>query len=148
MIRPLFFYGVLLPGLVSGRMAELVALLDPGCPATVGGRLYAVPDPRGHYPVLVPDPGAGRVKGRLHRPAMGFGEAELAEMDAFEGFVPGDPARSDYLRCGVTAALADGRDVVCETYVWNRAIDPGFIPIGSGDFAAHLAASGARALPG
>ncbi|MDP3675210.1 MAG: gamma-glutamylcyclotransferase family protein [Novosphingobium sp.] len=148
MIRALFFYGVLLPGLVSGRMAELVGLLDAGVPATVRGSLYAVPDPRGHYPVLVADPAGPMVKGRLHRSGPDFGEAELAEMDAFEGFFPGDPARSDYLRRGLTATLPDGREVNCEAYVWNRAIAGSFVPIHDGDFASYLGVSGAGALPG
>ena len=145
---PLFFYGVLMPGLVSGRMAELVGLLDPGAPATVRGALYAVPDRRGHYPVLIADRSGGSVTGRLHLAGESFGEAELAEMDAFEGYVPGDSGRSDYLRRPLSATLGGRREVNCEAYVWNRGVEAAFLPIAHGDFARYLAESGARPLPG
>jgi gamma-glutamylcyclotransferase (GGCT)/AIG2-like uncharacterized protein YtfP len=103
LIRTLFFYGVLMPGLVSGRMAELVALLGPPRPATVSGRLFAVPDPRGHYPVMVATAGAERVSGAMLAPGPSFGAVELAELDAFEGFDPADPSGSDYIRAGLHA---------------------------------------------
>ncbi|QGN54863.1 gamma-glutamylcyclotransferase [Novosphingobium sp. Gsoil 351] len=145
---PLFFYGVLMPGLVSGRMAALVGLLDPGIAATVRGTLYAVADRRGHYPVLVADPAGGTVAGRVHAPGPGFGAAELAEMDAFEGYLPDDPGRSDYIRRALPATLADGRATACEAYVWNRAVDGDLVRIPHGDFARYLVETGMNPLPG
>ena len=147
-MRPLFFYGVLMPGLVSGRMAELVALLGPPRPATVSGRLYAVPDERGHYPVMIAAEGAGRVSGAVLAPGPLFGPAELAELDAFEGFYPADPTASDYLRGRLPATLADGQTLATDAYRWNRPVAADFIPIPHGEFARYLAASGARALRG
>ena len=89
----LFFYGVLRPGLASGRMAELIALLGAARPATVPGQLYAVPDARGHYPVMVAAAGEERVHGAILIRGSRFAATKLAELDAFEGFDPGDPAR-------------------------------------------------------
>ena len=148
MIRPLFFYGVLMPGLVSGRMAEFVALLGAPRPATVSGRLYAVPDPRGHYPVMVAAEGAERVSGTVLSPGPLFGARELAELDAFESFDPADPIASDYVRDRLDATLADGLTLCADAYRWNRTIGADFIPIAHGDFARHLTESGATPLPG
>jgi gamma-glutamylcyclotransferase (GGCT)/AIG2-like uncharacterized protein YtfP len=136
-MRPLFFYGVLMPELATGRMAELVALLGPGLVATMAGDLYAIADPAGHHPALVA--GKGTVHGRLHQPGPQFGAAELAEMDAYEG--------SEYPRYPVKAMLADGTIVACDAYVWSGAI-VGLAPIPHGDFARYLAETGAPALPG
>ena len=148
MIRPLFFYGVLMPGLVSGRMAELVALLGPPRSASVSGRLFAVPDPRGHYPVMVAAAGTERVSGAVLAPGPLFGSCDLAELDAFEGFDPADPIGSDYVRESLHATLADGLTFGTDAYRWNRAIAADFIPIPHGDFARYLAVSGATPLPG
>ena len=146
--RPLFFYGVLMPGLVSGRMGELVALLGEPRSATTEGRLYAVPDPRGHYPVMVATEGNERVSGAVLIPGPQFGPAELAELDAFEGFEPGKPAGSDYVRRELAAWLPGGRTRAADAYWWNRPIGGDFIPIAHGNFARYLAESGARHLPG
>jgi gamma-glutamylcyclotransferase (GGCT)/AIG2-like uncharacterized protein YtfP len=148
LIRTLFFYGVLMPGLVSGRMAELVALLGPPRPATVSGRLFAVPDPRGHYPVMVATAGAERVSGAMLAPGPSFGAVELAELDAFEGFDPADPSGSDYIRAGLHAMLADGLTLEADAYQWNRIVGVDFIAIPHGDFARYLAEGGATPLPG
>ena len=145
---PLFFYGVLMPGLVSGRMAELVALLGAPRPATVSGRLYAVRDPRGHYPVMVAARGAERVSGELLAPGPLFGTDELAELDAFEGFDPANPTASDYIRDRLHATFVDGTTLGADAYRWNRPLVGDLIPIAHGDFARYLVESGARPLPG
>ena len=133
----LFFYGVLMPELASGRMAELVALLDPGQLATVAGTLFAIADPEGHHPAMVAGPDT--VHGRLHRAGPRFGAAELAEMDAYEG--------KDYARRAVEARLADGTLLAGEAYVWLGPTAR-LSPIPHGDFARYLSESGAPALPG
>ncbi len=136
-MKPLFFYGVLMPELATGRMAELVALLEPGCPASVAGGLYAIADPEGHHPAMVA--GAGQVLGRLHMQGPQFGAAELAELDVYEG--------AAYARLPVEARLADGALVQCEAYLWTQeTADLALIP--HGDFARYLAETGAPALPG
>lgn len=136
-MRPLFFYGVLMPELASGRMAELVALLERGEPATTAARLFAVADPDGHHPAMVP--GDGVVHGRVHRTGRAFGREELAEMDAYEG--------RHYRRCSIEATLADGCMLECEAYLWIEPAD-GLEPIAHGDFARYLRETGHPALPG
>ena len=144
---PLFFYGVLMSGLASGRMAELVALLEPGLAGTTRGRLYAVPDRRGHYPLLVADPAGEPVHGVVHRPGPAFNAAALAELDRFEGYLPDDPAGSAYLRRPVEVSL-DGTMVSCDAYLAHRSRPPGTIPVPHGDFLRYLAETGAAPLPG
>ena len=144
----LFFYGVLRPGLASGRMAGLIALLGQARPATISGKLYAVPDPRGHYPVMIAAGAGERVHGTVLFPGPRFGAAELAEFDAFEGFEPGNPDGSDYLRRTLVATSSDGSAVDADAYHWNRAVGGDSILIAHGDFARYLAESGARPLPG
>ena len=144
----LFFYGVLRPGLASGRMAGLIALLGQARPATISGKLYAVPDPRGHYPVMTAGSAGERVHGTVLIPGPRFGTAELAEFDAFEGFEPGNPDGSDYRRLTLKVTLSDGSAVDADAYRWNRAVGADFILIARGDFACYLAESGARPLPG
>ena len=129
-------------------MAELVALLGPPRPATVSGKLYAVPDPRGHFPLMVAAEGTERVSGMVLSPGPLFGAGELAELDAFEGFDPADPNASDYIRDWLHATLADGLTLGVDAYRWNQDIGADFIPIPHGDFARYLAESGALPLPG
>ena len=136
-MRALFFYGVLMPELATGRMAELVALLEPGQVATVAGKLFAIADPDGHHPAMVA--GEGAVHGRLHQLGEQFGAAELAEMDAYEG--------GDYARRPVEVRRADGTLVSAEAYVWTGPTT-GLTTIEHGDFARYLAESGAPMLPG
>jgi gamma-glutamylcyclotransferase (GGCT)/AIG2-like uncharacterized protein YtfP len=136
-MRALFFYGVLMPELATGRMAELVALLEPGQPATVAGKLFAIADPAGHHPAMIAS--AGKVHGRLHQTGPGFSAAELAEMDAYEG--------DDYARRTVKVTLPGGEVVTAEAYVWTGSVDA-LAPIAHGDFARYLAESGAPILPG
>ena len=146
--RALFFYGVLRPGLVSGRMAGLIALLDQDRPATVSGKLFAAPDPRGHFPMMIAATAGERVHGTVLTPGPRFGTAELAEFDAFEGFKPGNPAGSDYLRRTLVATLSDGSAVEADAYCWNRAVGGDSILIAHGDFARYLAETGLPPLPG
>ena len=146
--QALFFYGVLLPGLVSGRMGELVARLGEALPATVAGCLFAVPDPRGHFPVMLEAAGESRVSGAVLVPDPRFGAAELAELDAFEGFDPARPGQSDYVRRGLSARLGDGGTVSADAYCWNRPVGANFVPIPHGDFARYLAETGVPPLPG
>jgi gamma-glutamylcyclotransferase (GGCT)/AIG2-like uncharacterized protein YtfP len=103
----------------------------------VVGDLYAIADPAGHHPAMVP--GESAVHGRLHLPGPNFGPAELAEMDAFEG--------TDYARCVVAVRLADSAELAAEAYVWTGST-ASLSPISHGDFARYLAESGAPALPG
>ena len=136
MVQHLFFYGVLIGEVAPPRVRQLLAGIGPGQPATVPGRLYAIPDPRGAYPVMLP--GAGIVHGRLHE----AGSVDLAGLDAFEGVDPHDPLAGEYRRVAVMARLADGREVAAQAYLWNREVTAALVPLPAGDFARWLAGSG------
>ena len=118
------------------RSRACSAELGPGRPATTGGTLLAVPDPRGCYPVLLP--GAGCV----HGTAWERGNVDLAALDAFEG--------PEYRRSAVTITLADGAAAEAEAEAYRYLFPPrhDFVPIPHGDFARWLRETGHRALAG
>ena len=135
MNRPFFFYGTLQQDLAIGEAAQLVAALGAGVPATVRAALFAMDDPDGSYPVLVP--GASReVKGRLV-----FGPDDrrwLARLDAYEG--------TEYRRCPVRVRTADGEILRAEAYIYTRRRGAGLVPIPHGDFARFLTETGRKPL--
>lgn len=140
---PLFVYGTLQQGM--GPMAErLHRVLRPGQPAFLRGRLYALPDPAGWYPALIPDDAGGPVCGALHVPAAGFAARDLAAFDAYEGYRPDDPAGSDYFRRPVTVTCTDGLACPAQAWCWQARLPAAAVPIADGDFAAWLARTGAR----
>lgn len=131
---------------VHGRLG--VGKLGPGRAARVAGRLYAIADPDGWYPALVP--GEGWVQGFVHEAGPDFDDADLAAMDGYEAFIPGDPQASDYVRAQVAVVLADGGsadsvDLRAETYLWAQDLPAGALPIASGDFARFLRERGVTA---
>lgn len=111
----LFVYGTLKRGM---RNHGLVARWVRGVDVAVGpGRLFDV----GLYPALVAGP--GRVAGEvLHLDPAGAAEA-LALLDELEGYRPGDPAGSLYVRRPVTVEVADGRRVEAQTYLYTGPTD-------------------------
>jgi gamma-glutamylcyclotransferase (GGCT)/AIG2-like uncharacterized protein YtfP len=138
--RYLFFYGVLIGEIAPPRVRQLLAGIGPGQAATVRGTLYAVPDARGAYPVLLP--GEGLVHGWLHE----AGSVDLAALDRFEGVDPDDPMSGEYRREAVLAMLADGSTVEAQAYLWNRQVHDGLERLAEGDFARWLAGSGHAAF--
>ena len=136
----LFFYGVLIGEIAPPRVQQLLAGIGPGQAATVRGMLYAVPDARGAYPVLLP--GEGLVYGQLHE----AGSVDLAALDSFEGVDPCDPMAGEYRREALPATLADGRMVEAQAYLWNRPVHDGLVRLAEGDFAHWLAGSGHAAF--
>jgi len=138
----LFFYGVLLGSVAEGAVRDLLHGLGPGRATTVRGLLYAVPDPRGFYPVLAP--GEGTVRGMVHQ----AGAVDLAALDRFEGVDPGDPSAGEYRRESVFAKLSGGGSVAADAYLYNRVIGPDLVPIPHGDFARWLRENRARAFAG
>lgn len=133
-----FFYGTLMAPARNPVARTIHARLGPGTPATTPGQLYAIPDPAGWYPALIP--GEGVVHGQLHA-ADGLTAEDIARIDAWEGYDPAAPGGGDYAR----AALAVG-DKVAQAYVWIAPLPPGAVPIPEGDFAAWLAHTGGRAF--
>jgi gamma-glutamylcyclotransferase (GGCT)/AIG2-like uncharacterized protein YtfP len=109
----------------------------------VAGTLYAVPDPDGWYPALLP--GADVVHGQLYRAGAGFDAAALDRMDAYEDYRPDDPAGSLYIR-GEAALLGGGS--IAQVYRFNQPLLAGSLPLPGGDFRAWLTGSGAVAFAG
>jgi gamma-glutamylcyclotransferase (GGCT)/AIG2-like uncharacterized protein YtfP len=124
----LFFYGVLREGLGDW---PFLAGIGPGRAASATGTIFAIPDPQGWYPALLP--GDGVVHGAVHAQ----GQADLAAMDAFEG--------PRYRRQAVPVMIA-GATVMAEAYCWIDALPGGTEPIAHGDFARWLAETGRRPL--
>lgn len=133
-----FFYGTLIAGSGNPAATAAHALLRELGPATTEGHLHAIPDPLGWYPALLP--GAGTVHGRLYEAAPGFGEAELARLDAYEDFDPADSSESLYLREMI--GLSGGGEA--QAYRFNQPLPPAARPIPGGDFRAWLAREGLK----
>ena len=121
--------------------ARLQDRLDRGVAATARGRLYAVPDPAGWYPALLPGAAGPLVHGMLHSAIAAFTAADLAALDAYENFDPANPAGSDYLRQPISV-LTDSGEVVAQAYLYRAPLPAGARPIPGGDFRAFLAAEG------
>jgi gamma-glutamylcyclotransferase (GGCT)/AIG2-like uncharacterized protein YtfP len=111
----------------------------------VAGALFAIPDPLGWYPALLPGDEAvhgGLVHGSLHAPGPDFAAQDLAAIDAFEDFDPADPAASLYCRLALPVSLADGGTALAQVYRYNRPLPSDALAIAGGDFAAFARARG------
>lgn len=132
----LFLYGTLMVGQPNALARRLHAVLGPGEPGGIVGRMFAVPDPLGWYPAVVS--GEGIVRGMVHR-ADGIDGAMLAALDAYEEVVA---TGAGYRR--VEVAVSSGG--AAQAYVWQGALPEGALALEDGDFAAFLACSGQRAF--
>ena len=113
--RYLFVYGTLRPGHAPAGIAAQVGTLRELGPAAIRGTLYDL----GAYPGAVIDRSAGTtIDGTILR--LPDDPSVLAALDAYEGFVPTDRARSLFVRARTSATLADGRRLACWVYVYNR----------------------------
>lgn len=138
MIPPaFFFYGTLMAGLGHPLARVWHAGLSPGEAGWARGALWAIPDPEGWYPALLP--GEGSVRGMLYRSLAGFDAGMLAAMDRYEG--------DDYLRLALPVMLGDG-EAMAQAYVWQGALPAGAVALEDGDFAAFLEQSGEPAYRG
>lgn len=143
----LFFYGTLMSDGSRGHV--LAGLARRVGEASIPGDLYDV----GFFPAYVPhpaprgcrfhpqwDPQTGcrfcrierreqivaerrRVVGEVWEVLPGYEATALARTDAIEGYRPERPSTSLYLRRPVMARLADGEEVLVETYEWNGRVD-------------------------
>lgn len=131
----LFLYGVLRADIAGEKVEPLLTGLGPGWSATVPGELWAIPDPQGWYPALLPGDGAdvGTVQGMLHE----AGDVDLAALDAFEG--------PDYQRTAVTVTSASG-ELPAMAWRYTAELPDGAEPVPDGDFAAWLAETGRSAF--
>lgn len=130
----LFLYGTLMAGQPHPLARRLHAVLGPGEPGVIAGRMFALRDPLGWYPAVVS--GEGVVCGMVHR-ADGLDDALLAALDAYEEVVATGPG---YRR--VEVIVSDG--ALAQAYLWHGALPDGARPVAEGDFAAFLSRTGQR----
>ena len=135
-----FFYGTLMAGSGHPVARRLHVRLQPLGRATVPGALFAIPDPQGWYPALLP--GEGQVHGTLHAAGPDFATQDLAAIDAFEDFDPADPAGSLYCRIALPVSPEGGAAVEAQVYRYNRPLPEGALAIPGGDFAAFVRTRG------
>jgi gamma-glutamylcyclotransferase (GGCT)/AIG2-like uncharacterized protein YtfP len=133
---------VLLGDVASAPIKALLAGLGPGRRATAPGLLYAVPDPRGWYPVLIP--GEGTVHGMVHE----AGSVDVAALDRFEGLDPQDPKAGEYRREPVSVTPEAGAALQAHAYLYNRQPAAAFELIAHGDFARWLREGGHSVFAG
>ena len=124
MKHALFIYGTLMPGL--RLQAEMHGAHFVGV-AQVQGRLVDV----GCYPGLLQ--GEGRVTGEVYE----VDEVHLAQLDAVEGLLPGDPAASPYWREMVTVLSGPMQGRQVQTYVY-KSPSVGCAPIPHGDYRRYV----------
>jgi gamma-glutamylcyclotransferase (GGCT)/AIG2-like uncharacterized protein YtfP len=130
-----FFYGTLIDATANAmarRVHEWMTVLGP---ATTGGELFAVPDPDGWYPLLLP--GGGTVQGVVCEAGDSFGPAELAMLDAYESFDPADEPASLYVRREVLTSMGPA-----QAYLASQPLPASTLPIRNGDFREWLAQTG------
>ena len=141
-----FFYGTLTHEATNPIARALHAKLSGARRAYAKGRLHAIPLDEGWYPGLVADPAGKRVAGYLYETLSGFTSADLARMDAYEGYNPRDLETGDYVRETVEVELDDGQVLAAEVYVHRAPLPAQSEPIPGGDFAAWLAETGRTAF--
>ncbi len=112
----------------------LAARLLHAEPATMPGRLYAIGDPGGWFPALVP--GRQVVHGTVC--TLRLGRGDLALLDRYEG--------AEYRRRALPVRTASGRCVKAQAYLWRAPLPPVAPAIAGGDFLAWLRAGRRRAF--
>ncbi|MCB2046746.1 MAG: gamma-glutamylcyclotransferase [Novosphingobium sp.] len=139
-----FFYGTLQHGNTNPVARAVHARLAQLGEATMRGRLYAVREASGWYPVLVP--GQGTVHGALYETRPDFTQADLAMLDGWEDFDPRRPGRSLYVRRLLPVDAQPGRDEAAHAYVYNRTLPRSARRIASGNFNCWLTHTGLPAF--
>jgi gamma-glutamylcyclotransferase (GGCT)/AIG2-like uncharacterized protein YtfP len=126
----LFVYGTLLSGAGHPMGARLRSQARLEGVATIPGRLYSL----GRYPGLVEAAGAQeRVHGELY--ALHDPEAALKWLDAYEGIVPGDHDRNQYVRAERPVRLVSGEEIAAWVYLYRKDVRR-FAPIPGGRWLA------------
>lgn len=125
-----FFYGTLMSGFKRQGRARIDLALEP-----VGrGWIQAILFDIGIYPAAIPAADS-RVRGEIHR--MLEPDAVLHALDEIEGYRPGRPDASLYLRAEVPVTLDDGRVEQAWVYLYNAPLG-GAQRIESGDYLEYL----------
>jgi gamma-glutamylcyclotransferase (GGCT)/AIG2-like uncharacterized protein YtfP len=126
-----FFYGTLMsPFRRPGRQRVEAQLSFAG-----RGRIRAALFDLGIYPAAVPADDDSMVRGEVYE--ISNAPAVLAALDDIEGFHPGEPDRSLYLRMRTDVVLEDGRVQPAWAYFYNAPLGQAS-RIASGDYLEHL----------
>ena len=141
-----FFYGTLTHEATNPVARALHAKLGAGRRGFVRGALHAIGLGEGWYPGFVANPLGSRVAGYFYDALPDFSEADLARMDAYEGYDPRDPEAGDYVRETIAVELDDGQSLIAEVYHHRTPMPAASELIPGGDFAAWLAATGRAAF--
>lgn len=130
-----FFYGTLIDATANAMARRVHEWMRAIGPATISGSLFAVPDPDGWYPLLLP--GSGTVHGVVCEAGGSFGPTELAMLDAYESFDPADEPASLYVRREVLTSIGPA-----QAYLSSQPLPDDAIAIRNGDFRKWLEETG------
>ena len=134
-----FFYGTLLARSANPVAQVVHRKLARGLSAIARGTLYAIPNPYGWYPALVPDALGLAVCGSLHEALPEFGADDLALLDTYEHCAAvGGEFRREPIRAEIGAAL----ETTALCYVYARSLPAGARRLPDGDFRAFLRDTG------
>ena len=125
-----FFYGTLMAGFDRRRRAAMDDKLKFLSRGWTGATLFDL----GLYPAAVPSPD-GCVWGELYE--MSESATVLAALDEIEGYRPGDPDHSLYVRSHATVTLPDGLQHTAWAYFYNAPLGQAE-RIESGDYLQHV----------
>jgi gamma-glutamylcyclotransferase (GGCT)/AIG2-like uncharacterized protein YtfP len=129
MIDRVFFYGTLM----TGFNRRLRIGIDSKLRYVGRGSIKAILFDLGIYPAAVP--GEGRVWGELFE--TDEPDLVLAGLDSIEGYRPGDPEHSLYMRIQSPVTLEDGQTQSAWVYFYNAPLGQA-LQIASGDYLRYL----------
>src|SRR3954467_268272 len=125
-----FFYGTLMAGFDRRRRAAMDAKLTFVGRGWIRASLFDL----GLYPAAIPSPD-GRVWGELY--SLSDSATVLGALDEIEGYTPGVPDHSLYLRTQVTVFLASAAQRPAWVYFYNAPLGQAE-QIQSGDYLDHV----------
>lgn len=135
MAEYLFVVGTLRKELWSRLAPELQALMQ-GLRFVGTGHLAGELYDLGPYPgAIVGADFATNVIGEIYE--LSEPQVTLAQLDGYEGFVPGELEASLFARNQETITLDDGQQLVCWMYVYNDWVATGHL-IPNGDYLEYL----------
>jgi gamma-glutamylcyclotransferase (GGCT)/AIG2-like uncharacterized protein YtfP len=124
----LFLYGTLQPAADTAMARWLRPRIREAQPASVPGRLFAIPARQGWYPALLP--GRERCRGALV--CVDLTRGDLARVARYEG--------GEYRRLALRVRTSGGL-MQCSGFVWRGAALRDAVPIPGGDFLLWLEAT-------
>lgn len=125
-----FFYGTLMSGFRRPGRERIDPKLQPEGRGSIQAALFDL----GLYPAAIPASDS-RVWGEVHR--MIDRTAVLEALDDIEGYRPGEPDASLYVRVETPVTFADGRTAGAWVYFYNAPLGRAE-RIASGDYLEHL----------